>query len=222
MLILGGLTFAGVLVLPVTPVPWNWYRAMAQPEPNFTSEPSVLVMMGGGGIPSESGLTRSYKLAEAAKVFPKARVIVCMPLEPDETLPGLIEKELMMRGVALERIKREPNGRNTREQALEVFKMAGNGDPVIGLVTSPEHMKRTWLSFRKAGFSRIVAIPSWSEEIKADLRYHEAELGSSTSLGGAVGGNDIIKYKFWDNLGILLRCTRETVAIAYYRLMGWV
>jgi hypothetical protein len=53
------------------------------------------------------------------------------------------------------------------------------------------------------------------------LNYKEGELGSP-SLGGLVGGNDIIKYKYWDNLIILIKCARETVALAYYRVMGWV
>lgn len=221
MLLAAGLVFAGVLALPLTPVPWDWFRAMAQPGANTQQAPDVIVMMGGGGIPSDSGLMRAYKTAEAARMFPSARIIVAMPLEPEEKLPGLIEQELIMRGVDGTRLQREPRGRNTREQALETRKLLGRDDLTIGLVTSPEHMKRTWDSFQKAGCTRLIAFPSWAEEIKADLSYDESDLGAA-SLGGYVGGNEILKYKYWDNLLILVKCSRETVALWYYRLMGWI
>jgi uncharacterized SAM-binding protein YcdF (DUF218 family) len=221
LLILLGIIFAGILVLPVTHVPWRWFVSMAEPGMPGAERPEVLVMMGGGGIPSETGLTRSYKTAEAARLFPGATVIIAMPYDPGLSFPDLLDQELLMRGVAAGRLRREPHGRNTREQALEVYKLIGeNPEVVVGLVTSPEHMKRVWVSFEKAGFRRLIAYPSWAEAIRADLDYSEADLGGK-SLGGAVGGSDIIKYKYWDNLMILVKCARETVALWYYRLMGW-
>lgn len=216
-----GVAFVGVLVLPMTQVPWRWFGAMAEPGLPGATRPEVLVMMGGGGIPSESGLTRSYKAAEAARLFPDAPVVIAMPYDPGLSFPDLIDQELMMRGVPAERLRREPKGRNTREQAVEVFKLLG-GDPdiAVGLITSPEHMKRVWASFEKAGFRRLIAYPSWPEAIRADLDYREAELGGK-SLGGMVGGSDMVKYKYWDNLLILVKCARETVALWYYHLMDW-
>lgn len=220
-----GLFMLVLLILPTTRIPWQWYGALARPGNDATEDPSCLVLMGGGGVPSESGLVRSWKASEAAKHFPNAMVVVAMPIEPGEILPGAVERELIMRGVEEGRLIREPQGRNTREQALEVRRLlvAGEGDPepVVGLVTSPEHMKRTWKSFQAAGFDRLVAIPGWPEEIKADLRYDEGELGAP-SLGGAVGGNSMLKYQYWDNLGLLIKCLREEVAMLYYRLMGWI
>jgi uncharacterized SAM-binding protein YcdF (DUF218 family) len=220
-----GLGFIAVLILPLTPAPWNWYGSLAQPGVNAEGEPAYIVMMGGGGIPSESGLTRSYKTAEAARAFPLARIVVAMPVEEGETDAAGIVHELTMRGVDGARILRERRGRNTREQAIEVHRLVATADslagPIVGLVTSPEHMKRTWHSFRKAGFTRLIALPSWPEPITADLRYEEKELGA-ISLGGAIGGNDMIKYRYWDNLGLLVRCLREEAAFLYYRLMRWV
>lgn len=221
---LAGLAWFCLLLLPLTPYPWRWYARLGQPDVSST-EPEVIVMMGGGGIPSESGLMRSWKAAEAAAAFPAARVIVAMPAEPDEVPPGAIERELIMRGVAPERLVREPRGRNTREQALEVVAMLGSSEgrrPRIGLVTSPEHMMRTWLSFKRAGADELVAIPSWPEAIKADLRYQSSELGGPAAIGAAIGGSNLIKYKYFDNLGLMNRCVREIFALAYYRLMGWI
>jgi len=220
-----GIFFLTVIYLATTRVPWRWYGAMSQPGVNSSMPPDVIVMMGGGGIPSESGLMRSWKTAEAARMFSNAVIIVAMPDDGSETATFGIEHELMMRGVAEDRLRREPKGRNTREQALEVHRMLvlpGGNEPVLGLVTSPEHMARTWMSFQKAGFSRLIALPSWPEAIKVDMSYHEAELGAKISLGGRVGRSDMIKYKIWDNIGLMMRCTRETMAIWYYRLMGWL
>lgn len=219
--LVAGMAFVGVLILPVTPVPWDWLRAMAQPGVNAEGAPDFIVMMGGGGIPSESGLTRSYKAAEVARMFPSAKVIVAMPMEPEEKLPGLIEQELIMRGVEASRLQREPHGRNTREQALEAGKLTGSHRGVIGLVTSPEHMTRVWRSFEKAGSNRLVAYPAWAEPIKADLDYKESDLGGFP-LAGIVGGSDMVKYKYWDNLIILIKCARESVGLLYYRLMRWI
>lgn len=220
-LLSGGVVLFAALVLPLTPVPWNWLRSLASPGENATGKPDFIVLLGGGGIPSESGLTRTYKAAEAARKYPGARVIIAMPVEPGEKNPGLVEKEMMMRGIPENRLKREPKGRNTREQAMEVAKLAGSNRPVIGLVTSPEHMTRVWRAFEKAGCTRLVAYPSWPEPIKADLDYKEGDLGG-IPLAGIVGGSDMVKYKFWDNLIILIKCTRESAGLLYYRVMGWI
>lgn len=220
---LAGLLGLVFMLLPLTPYPWRWYARMGLPEP-AAATPDVIVMMGGGGIPSESGLMRSWKTAEAAMMYPDARIIVAIPREPGEEPPGPIERELLMRGVATDRLLREPKGRNTREQAIEVVAMLQSTRgtlPRIGLVTSPEHMMRTWLSFKKAGARDLVAIPSWPEAIKADLRYDAAELGGP-SIGSVIGGSNLIKYKYFDNLGLLNRCVREWFALAYYRIMGWI
>jgi len=221
-----GALFVSVLFLALTDLPWDWYRWMAMSESGVKqSHPNVIVLMGGGGIPSESGLTRSWKAAEAAHLFDGARVIVAMPREDNESETYGIEHELRLRGIDRMRIGREPLGRNTREQALEVYKLlsqSGNAaSNTIGLVTSPEHMRRTWRSFERAGFTHLMSIPSWSEAITADLNYQESDLGNK-SLGGSVGGNMIVRYRFWDNLGIFVRCTRETAALVYYRLLGWI
>ena len=220
-----GCAFFFILALPLTSIPWNWYRDLAYPGLQAVGEPHVIVMMGGGGIPSESGLMRSWKTAEAAALFPDASIIVAMPLEDGEIEPGIIARELIMRGVEPTRILREPQGRNTREQATEIRRMlTGMNVPdtlVVGLVTSPEHMKRTWFSFRKAGLESLVALPCWPEAISADLRYVESDLGAP-SLGGMVGGSNMIKYRYWDNLAILVKCTREAVAYGYYWLLRWV
>jgi uncharacterized SAM-binding protein YcdF (DUF218 family) len=223
LLVAAGLLLVVMGWLATTNLPWRWYGAMAYPGLNAASPPDVIVMMGGGGIPSESGLMRSWKAAEVARIYSNALVVVSMPNDGTETASSGIEHELMLRGVDPTRLLRESNGRNTREQALEVAAMllTTNRVSVVGLVTSPEHMKRTWHSFSRAGLTQLIAYPSFAEEIKVDMSYDEAELGAP-SLGGVVGANDTAKYRFWDNLMVMVRCARETVAWWYYRAMGWL
>jgi len=225
LLVLAGLVLVTAGGLALTGVPWAWYERMAQPEPGVETPPQVIVMLGGGGIPSETGLVRSWKTAEAARRFPDARVLVAMPDDGSETPEQGIEAELRLRGVAPERLRREARGRNTREQAVESLKLIRAefpGPVVIGLVTTPEHMARTWRSFRKAGAVQLVGFPAWPEAIEVDMSYRASELGGASVIGNVVGGSDLIKYRFWDNLILLLRCARETTAIAYYRAMGWL
>jgi uncharacterized SAM-binding protein YcdF (DUF218 family) len=223
LLMAAGLLLIAIGWLAMTNLPWRWYGALAYPGENAASPPEVIVMMGGGGIPSESGLMRSWKAAEVARIYSNALVVVAMPDDGTETVTSGIGYELIMRGVDPARLRRESSGRNTREQAMEVARMllATNGGPVVGLVTSPEHMKRTWHSFSRAGLTRLIAYPSFAEEIKVDMSYNEAELGAP-SLGGVVGANDTAKYRVWDNLMVMVRCARETVAWWYYRGMGWL
>lgn len=220
-----GILLIAIVVTAFTSVPWTWYGWLAVPEPNTPNTPDYIVMMGGGGIPSESGLTRAWKTAEAAAMFPNAKVIVAMPDEASKPEIRTIEYELEVHGVARDRIRRESNGRNTREQAVEVFKMLkdqlGGQEVTIGLVTSPAHMRRTWGAFKKAGFRNLNVYPSWPEEIEADMSYQESESEGSSLLEN-VGGNTTIRYRFWDNLAIMGRCNRETVALVYYKLLGWI
>lgn len=219
----------GVLLLCITgaaftALPWKWYGWLAEPTPNEFGAPDYIVMMGGGGIPSESGLTRAWKTAEVARLFTNATVIVAMPAEEELPLERMVEHELAIHGISMNRIVREPNGRNTREQALEVYKLLeeemGGADLTIGLVSSPEHMRRVWASFKSVGFKRLNVYPSWAEEIEADLDYEGAGSGGDAFLR-KVGIRAMIRYRIWDNLIIMGKCNRETFALMYYQLLGW-
>jgi len=81
-----------------------------------------------------------------------------------------------MRGVAPERIFLEDSGTNTRAEALNIIRLISNLDQRISnnknilnstfyilhstfksllIVTSPEHLRRAVLAFRKAGFIKV-------------------------------------------------------------------
>jgi uncharacterized SAM-binding protein YcdF (DUF218 family) len=225
LLAMTGVVFILLLSLAFTPWPWRAYAQLADTSSDFVGQPDYIVILGGGGIPSKSGLLRAYFGAEAARQNPDATVIISIPYEGDfkTSAAGKIQDELTMRGVDPDRIICESKGRNTREQALEISKIIDDrpADARMMIVTSPDHMKRAILTFRKAGFKQLASKNSFSEAIETDLKYHAEALGG-TSLPIDVGQNMTIRYVFWNNLFYEIDVAREWAALAYYKLMGWI
>lgn len=222
LLAAGGVFFFGVVALSFTTVPWRIYRGLAHDPCSLSGPPDYIVVLGGGGIPSESGLMRTYRAAEWARQFPSARVVAALPgdeANPDSSLCRMV-RELVLRGVARERIQTEPRGQNTREQALRVRAMLP-GDPSLLLVTSPPHMRRALLTFRKAGFTKVAGAAAFNES---------AEMTSGGVTGGPgetgwlarAGESVVLRYDFWNRLGYLGQSAREYAALAYYWLRGWI
>jgi uncharacterized SAM-binding protein YcdF (DUF218 family) len=214
----GGLAGLVVALLCFTPVPWRLYRWLST-GPAPARSPAFIVVLGGGGIPSETGLMRTYEAAGVARRFPKARLIVALPSEgdPETGATGRMKAELVLRGVAARRILLEPQGRNTREQALNAAGMIpGPETNAVLVVTSPEHLKRAVWSFRKAGLGNAAGAPAFEESADYELSYDQQ------SGGPDLGRLPMLRYDFWNNLGYLERSARELAALAYYRWMGWI
>lgn len=226
VLVLLGLAVALLVALAFTPYPWRVYTWMGVDDQPMTGEPAYIVLMGGGGIPSESGLMRSYEAAETARRFPGAQLIVAMTAEEDEATSSTkrMFAELTMRGVALDRLILEGKGRNTREQALSVFRMVDgeSRQPVMLLVTSPDHMKRSILAFRRVGFEHVHGASTFGVSVNADLTYKSDELGKPSLPVPDVGHNLVLRYVIWNNLAIEGKIIHEFTALAYYKLMGWI
>ena len=91
----------------------------------------------------------------------------------------------------------------------------------ILLVTSPEHLYRSVLTFKKAGFLKVDGIPAFEKDIETDLSFRAGLLGGKSYVPD-VGGNVVLRYKFWNYLEYELEIIREYVAIGYYWLMGWI
>ncbi len=227
VVILSGIALICGCLLNLTSCPWRVYSWLATDEYVFPGEPDYIVVLGGGGIPSESGLMRTYYGASAATHFFKtAKVIVALPEEPGQepSSLALMKRELEMRGVSRNRILAEGEGHNTREQALLAARMLG-GDfdrYRLLLVTSPEHMKRSLLAFRKAGFKQVMGWPAMDVSVEVEMTYEDDELGGHWSLAPDVGDALMIRYTFWNHLNYTLKSTREIVALAYYWVRGWV
>jgi len=215
------------IVLAFTSYPGRAYQWFATDPARLREEPEYIVLLGGAGIPSESGLIRTYYAAEKARKHQAAVVIVAMPADtnnPDNDLVRM-RKELEMRGVSPDRILFESHGRNTREQALQVARLLGKefaNRPVL-VVTSPHHMKRSLLTFRKAGFRNVAGASAVATMQPVDLRYRGKELGGRRSpVTPDVGGSPFLRYGVSGNLAHEVNFASEFVALVYYWGRGWI
>ena len=178
-------------------------------EAGAMDDPRYIVVLGGGGIPSDTGLMRTYYGARHSISFPDATVIVALPADedPEASSVGRMKDELVLRGVPESSILMETEGRNTHEQAEKVKAMLGPGaihDPVH-IVTESTHLRRSVLCFRKAGFSRVFGIGTHNTGAEADM-----------------GAGTFLRYTLWSNLQLQIRVFREMIATGMYKLRGWV
>jgi Uncharacterized conserved protein len=104
----------------------------------------------------------SLRLLHAVVVYNKtgAKYFVCSgkgtgKISEAEVMARLAEKL----GVPKEKIRIEPNSKNTGENAAEVNKMFVNKNINIGLVTSAFHMKRSEREFKKY-FNNVLPLPA--------------------------------------------------------------
>ena len=140
MISLGGI-FAFIIVLAFTSGPfWMWYD-LSVSKAGVNRPPDYIVVLGGGGMPSESGLMRCWYTAKTANYFTRAKVIISLPGNARDSLSSIngMKKELVIRGIAPERILLEDSGTNTRAEALNVLKIISNIDQRISNFESVQH-----------------------------------------------------------------------------------
>lgn len=178
--------------------------------------------MSGNGIPSESGLMRTYFASEIAKKHPSTKIIITMPGDTTDTASAcyLMKKELIIRGVENNRISFENVGTNTRSQAQEVKKLV-KGNPSIIIVSSPEHIYRSLKTFHKIGLTNITGEAAFEKPVEASFLFQDDELGGNNIVPN-IGNNTQIRYQFWSHLKYQIIVYREYTAIAFYKLKGWI
>ena len=144
----------------------------------------------------------SLRLFHAVVVYNKtgAKSFVCSgkgdgKVSEAEVMARLAEKL----GVPKEKIRIEPNSKNTGENAVELNKMFVNKNINIGLVTSAFHMKRSEREFKKY-FNNVVPLPA---------HY----------LYSSPGGNAVIRYMPQsEELYKTSIAFKEIIAQLWYRL----
>lgn len=241
-LFLSGSLFLVQIILAFTSAPfWIWY-GLGTSKADITGPPDYIVVLGGSGIPSESGLMRTYYTGVVAEYFPDATIIVALPGDTADSLSSIskMKDELALRGIPRERILVEDSGTNTRAQALLIRNMvadtgygiretglsAGRSripDPGsrILLITSPEHLYRAVLTFEKAGFEQVDGVPAFESDIESDITFNSKKLGGKRWVPD-VGDSITLRYQFWTQLHYEILILREWMAIGYYWLMGWI
>jgi uncharacterized SAM-binding protein YcdF (DUF218 family) len=225
LLIATGCFFIILCILAFTTLPFWAYYSLGTANSKITQPPATIVMLGGAGIPSGDGLIRSFYTAKLAIANPDAKVIIAMPGDIADSLsaPRRVEYELEIRGVNKHSIAFEYTGRNTREQAQKLTAgktLAQLGQPVT-LVTSPEHMKRAILAFRKCGFKTVSGLPTFEYALDADLTFRDSDL-KGNKFTPSIGNNLQFRYQFWNHLKYEILVIREYFGLAYYKLRGWI
>jgi len=223
LFVLIGIFFSICVLLALTTAPFWGYHWLGTSKSEIYQEPQFIVLLGGGGMPSQSALMRSWYVEKAAKSFPGATVIIAMPGEIEDSLstPQLMKNELEIRGINSDKIRFENEGTNTRAQALNCMRLVKMQTPVL-LVTSPEHMRRAVLCFQKAGFEKVNALPAFENAVEADLSFDDDKLGGNKTFVPDVGESINMRYQLWNHLKYEILIAREMVALTYYKVRGWI
>ncbi|HPF51715.1 MAG TPA: YdcF family protein [Draconibacterium sp.] len=222
-LVLIGIFFTTCMILALTSAPYWAYHWLGTSKSELRQEPHTIILLGGGGMPSQSNLMRSWYVGHASASFPSAKVIIAMPgeLSDSTSTPQKMKTELIVRGINPELISFENEGTNTRSQAINCKRLIKFHDPIL-LVTSPEHMRRAVLCFQKAGFEKVNALPAFENAAEADFRFDDDKLGGNKVLIPEVGQNTNMRYRIWNHLKYEILITREIFALGYYKLRGWI
>lgn len=211
------------IILSFTDLPFWAYYWLGTHNADIGREPNLIVLMGGGGMPSADGLMRCYKAADVATETPAAPLIIAIPRDTarlEESPELLTASELILRGVDSARLLFEPNGSNTYSQVVNIRSMFSENaldTIVIRVVTSPEHMLRTVKVFRKVGFKEVGGQPAFEKDIPEELLSKKQR-----SSGKAPAGGMALRYNIWNYLKYEITVLREYCAIVYYKLRGWI
>jgi uncharacterized SAM-binding protein YcdF (DUF218 family) len=218
-----GTVFLIMLVLSFTSQPFWAYHWLGTSKGEFDKSPHYIVVMGAGGMPSPEGLMRCYYAAKAAKEYSEAKVIIAMPTLSEFfwiSHPYRMYKEIQLKGIDSTRFIFEIHGTNTRTQALEISKILPRNDTTkIVVITSPEHMMRAVLAFKKLGFPEVGGIPTFEDVLDEDLLLDQDERRLRTK---SLEHNVTLRYNMWNYLKYEILVIRESIAISYYWLRGWV
>jgi len=210
------------ILLSFTTAPFWMYYYLGVSANKLKEKPDYIVVLGGGGMPSETGLMRTFYAKQASIKYPNAKIIIALPGDSIDTTAAvyLMKKELVERGISSNKISFETNGTNTRSQALEIAKII-NHDKNILIISSPEHMYRSVKTFIKADLKNTGGEPAFEKAIEANLNFDDDELGGNNAIPD-VGNNTQLRYQFWNHMKYQIIVYREYFAITYYKLRAWI
>ena len=214
------LTLAVILSFTDRPF-WAIYR-LATHNAELDMEPNILVLMGGGGMPSADGLIRCYHAATTAAIHNNCKIIISVPEDTvikEESPEKLMAHELIIRGVDSTRLLFEKKGTNTHSQVINIKDMLSNFDIdtiAIRIITSPEHVLRAVAAFRKAGFKHVGGHPSFEVDISKESLLEKKEIQHLKNE------RLTLRYNMWNYMKYEITVVREYCALLYYKIRGWI
>ncbi|MEO0310615.1 MAG: hypothetical protein RIQ89_272 [Bacteroidota bacterium] len=218
-----GLIFLFFIVLSFTTAPYHMYHWLGMSKSSWSERVDAIIILGGGGFPSESALMRNYYAVQAHDLFPTATIVLAMP-DDQPTAKSDARKmigHMCALGVDSSKIVQERIGHNTREQALNLA--AGFANKNCLIITSPEHMRRAVLCFNAVGFDSVFAMPTFEHALMSSTRFSSDRLGGRQHfLIPEVADAQQLRYQFWNHSKYQIICYREYLALAYYAMKGWL
>ncbi|MEZ4791071.1 MAG: YdcF family protein [Flavobacteriales bacterium] len=208
-----------LLVGACTRIPYDLHRWLGRGAGECTGTPDAIVVLGGSGMPSGPELLRLHRAATLAHEAPQALIHIVQP-DTGATMRQMVD-ELVLRGVPSQRIIPVPYGENTREQALIMARLQQPQWRKVALITAPENMYRSVHAFRRAGVKGGCGEAAWEHAMDHDFAYRHKAIGGK-AWAPDVSDNTGLRYTFWNYLKLEVTCIREYIAIAYYRLNGWI
>ena len=213
-----GILFFTMLVLAFTSAPFYMHYRLGQ-DPNDdveVSNPQLVMMFGGAGMPSEDNLMRLYHTAALARHFDVPVLLV----HPEDSLCQAEMTRLLRQG-GIDSILYMTEGANTRSQAVELM----NAYPELSekeliVVTSPEHVRRTVKCLNKVGFQNAIGKAAYPATVDFDLSLKKQKLGGNEAIPSVE--NVKMRYTFFNYLKLEITCLREYCALAYYKIKGWI
>ncbi|MFM7080096.1 MAG: YdcF family protein [Bacteroidota bacterium] len=215
-----GMFFILAIGLSFTPVPFYWHRWLGEVKTDQPKDdPEVILMLGGGGMPSESNLMRLYYVVEASVYYPKTKIVIAHPA--DDSTGVKMVKFLEQMGVDNQRISLMHQGHNTREQLMSFDKQFIGRNECFMLITSAEHMRRSVMAAKRLGMDQVMPLPAFETAMFINLDYDFKKAGGMR-YAPDVSNSNSLRYDFWNYLKLEIICVRETVAICYYWINDWV
>jgi uncharacterized SAM-binding protein YcdF (DUF218 family) len=217
-----GLVALVFVVLSFTDYPYYAYHWLGTANAKIEQQPDYIIVMGAGGMPSAKGVLRCYYAAKAAEMFPEARLIVTLPADSAgfaQSAHQLMIDDLRERGVDSSRIWSEYKGTNTYTQAREIRQLITETSPSLLLITSPDHMYRSVLTFRKQGFENTGGMATFEHALEQELLIEKDKKGKVKDKSSQMLG---LRYNFWGYLNYQIIVLREYLAIGYYKLRGYI
>ncbi|MBS4062818.1 MAG: YdcF family protein [Bacteroidetes bacterium] len=217
-----GWIFAIMLTLSFTDYPYLAYHWLGTNKIEKIDNPDYIIVMGAGGMPGPQGLLRCYYTALVAEEYPKSKIIVALPADSaafEDSDHFAMINELLRWGIDSERILSEKKGTNTFTQAVNIKQIAERNSSKILIITSPEHMYRSILTFRKAGFETVSGVATFENPFDEELLIEEPVKGKRNSEPER---NLNLRYNMWSYLQYEIIVMREFTAITYYKIMGYI
>jgi len=212
-----------MLILSFTPLPYRVYHWLGTHNAEPDTPPDYIVVMGAGGMPGPGGLMRSHFAAEAALIFENAGIIIALPTDTTNFYGSdayRMFRQMMLMDIDSSRFLFETAGTNTYTQAVEIRRMlAKTSDKSLLIVTSPEHIRRCLLTFRKCGFDHVGGLPTFEAAFSIDLLLTEEEREKSVQ---PVDRRVDVRYNMWNYLRLQIMILREFTALGYYKLKGYI